>query len=47
MEVILQVDENNQAPKIIVSTPQKAPYFESLVSSIRRLLCEGRLQEIT
>ncbi|WP_261657366.1 DUF3021 domain-containing protein [Leuconostoc holzapfelii] len=33
MEVILQVDETNQIPKIIVSTSQKTPYFEHLVSS--------------
>lgn len=29
MEVMLQVDENNQAPKIIVSTPQKALILKS------------------
>lgn len=43
MEVILQVDKNNQAPKIIVSTPQKGPYFENLVSRIRRILREEKI----
>ncbi len=44
MEVILQVDETNQAPKIIVSTSQKTSYFEHLVSSIRRLLCDEKIE---
>lgn len=43
MEVILQVDKNSQDSKIIVSVPKESNYFNGLVSKIRNMVSEERL----